>query len=300
MKRKIVKQAGKAYTITLPISWVRERGLDAGDEIELIAQERNLLLETKQTTTQSKRTLSTKGLPLATKYSFIAATYARGIDELTVKTDDSTFPNINEYLGYVVIGQSNNIFTIQDINTSINEDLDLIFKRTFQIILKYFTQASNDICGKQESNYTKIRNIDSEINKLSFFLQRAVMKKNISSSAQGKIYFAYSYALEKIGDEILRLWRLMTEEKVVVDDNLKEIFSLVEKTLNKSFSLYYCFDIKLLKELRVLKEQFRTKAFSSFSKNRSYSLMLLYLTKIFDDSYDLTHLSLMHHFEPEY
>ena len=35
MKRKIIKQAGQAYTVTLPINWVRSFALDTKTEIDI-------------------------------------------------------------------------------------------------------------------------------------------------------------------------------------------------------------------------------------------------------------------------
>lgn len=298
MKRKIVKQAGKAYTITLPINWIRERGLKEGDELDIIARERGLLIETSNSVSKKKYSFSLKGFPFGIRYSCIAAAYARGIDELDLEVDKDVFPNLAAYLGYVVVDQKNELLTVHDINSSLSDDIDLVFKRNFQLTLNVFNQAITDILGDQKATYDHIRSIDSEINKLSFFLQRAIIKKNLSSSAQGKILFAYSYAMEKIGDGISRLWRLVTEGGFDVSDEVKELFSLVGKVLELSFSLYFRFNREMLLTLDNLKKSFRSKSIPLFTSQPSSARLLMYLSAIFDDSYDLIHLCLMKEFRP--
>ncbi|MCA9459468.1 MAG: AbrB/MazE/SpoVT family DNA-binding domain-containing protein, partial [Nanoarchaeota archaeon] len=51
MKRKIIKQSGRAYTITLPINWIRENNIEEGDEIELNENNNQLNIVTENTNT---------------------------------------------------------------------------------------------------------------------------------------------------------------------------------------------------------------------------------------------------------
>lgn len=300
MKRKLVKQAGKALTLTLPIDWLRERNLQAGDELELIKRDRSLLITTDHVVAPKKLSISLKGVPFGTRYAFLAAAYARGIDELTIDTDKGVYPDLGEYLGYVVLDQSDTKLVIHDMNAGISEDIDLIFKRTFQIIMRYFDSATKHLAGDGEVvSMERIRDFDREINKLALFLQRAVMKKTMPSSTQGKLLFAYSYALERIGDEILRLWRLAVQEDIHISKEVQELFPLVANMLNKSFALYYRFNEKNIHELRRLKTKFREQAYPLFKKDANMSRFLMHLCNIFEETYDLKHLALMKEFKPE-
>lgn len=300
MKRKLVRQAGSAYTITLPISWIRERNLNAGDEIDISFREKDLVISTDNSIHRTSLNMSVKGFPhFGTRYGYIAAAYCRGIDELNVELDEDVFPQLSEYVGYVITDHNKTSMKIQDVQGGGQEDISQLFKRTFQIILRYYTQATSDISGEQKYSYEQIRAIDCEINKLAFFLQRSVMKKTMESSSQGKLLFGFAYALEKIGDEILRMWRLITEEKVILPNKIYELFAIVRLVLEKSFALYYRFDRNLILELRDLKEKYRALAYPLFGKDKSSSLLLMFLTRIFDDCYDLMHLSLMNEFKPQ-
>lgn len=296
MRRKLVKQAGKAYTVTLPISWIREKGLDAGDEIELLEQESRLILSTNQKTVGKKLEFSIQGFPVGMRYRYLTAAYTLGADEALIKVDLNKIPDMDELMGYTVIDQKDDIIHVQDIGGNSNEDLDLIFKRLFQILLRYFEKARDDITGKQEMSKERIRYFDGEINKLTFYLQRAVMKKTMTSSIEGKLLFAYSYVLEGIGDEILRMWRLTTESKIKVDKKLSDVFDIVFKGLELSFAMYYRFSEKVSKDLVKTKGNFRKIAYPIMERGQMPSRIIMHLNKIFDDAYGMNDLAMMREF----
>ena len=296
MKRKLVKQGGKAYTVTLPISWIRERGLEAGDEIDVFEQESRLILSSNRGVKNKTLSFSIQNFTLGMRYNYLTAAYLLGVDELFIDVDEDKIPEMNEVMGYTILDQKGSTIHVHDIGGNTREDLEVIFKRVFQILIRYFIQAKDDIVGKQTTSASAIRRYDHEINKLTFFLQRAVMKKTMSSSVDGKLLFAYSYALEKIGDEILRMWKLVSESKPEIDENLQKVFDLVSQGLELSFAVYYRFSDKNVKSLSDLKIKFKKKAFSLFGNDEISSRLLMHLTKIFDDSYDLTNLAIMREF----
>ena len=48
MRRKIIKQGLGGYTVSLPISWVREQGLKARDDILIEEQKGNLIISASE------------------------------------------------------------------------------------------------------------------------------------------------------------------------------------------------------------------------------------------------------------
>ena len=44
MKRKVIKQASQAYTITLPIDWVRQNQISNKSEVDVTVSERSLII----------------------------------------------------------------------------------------------------------------------------------------------------------------------------------------------------------------------------------------------------------------
>ena len=65
---------------------------------------------------------------------------------------------------------------------------------------------------------------DREVNKFCLFLQRAINKSSYPDVVNSRALFSYSYMLEKIGDEVERLWRTNIKNKIKKTKEFKEIF----------------------------------------------------------------------------
>ena len=184
-------------------------------------------------------------------------------------------------------------YIIRDISGVSSENLDNIFKRVFQMILNFYDQAVDDIFGENKESYETVKQIDGEVNKFVLFLQRSIMKLSYPDPVVGRIMFAYSFALEKIGDEILRIWRTNIENKVKKDKKTKEIILLSKKGLEKAFEVYYQSSPEKVKEIMKIKDSIRKKSIKLLNINPATTKFLMHSVKIVEDSSDLTHLALM-------
>src|SRR5690242_12194383 len=131
MKRKIIKQAGQAYTITLPIDWVRKHKLDAGSEVDLSILEKSLVISTTKDVQGEKVTLNIKDWQGRVIRNYILALYAKGVDEITINSDKDISGEItralNNIMGFALVSQENNKYIIKDLNAGY-QHLDEIFK----------------------------------------------------------------------------------------------------------------------------------------------------------------------------
>ncbi|MBR9692211.1 AbrB/MazE/SpoVT family DNA-binding domain-containing protein [Candidatus Woesearchaeota archaeon] len=293
MRRKLVKQAGQAVTITLPIEWVRSNGLKPGDEIDVEAHEKDLVLNSGKKIIGSSIKVKTTASPRRMRFMYINAAYAKGIDEIELELDKEAYPELDQEIGYAVVSQKDKKYIIRDVSGVSSEDLDEIFKRVFQMIIKFYDSAVEDIFGENKESYETVRKMDHEINKFALFLQRSIMKQSYPDPGIGKILFAYSFALEKIGDEILRLWRTNIENKVKKDNKVKELVLLSKEGLAKAFAIYYQTSDEKIKEAVKIRKEVRNKSLKLFDINPATAKFIMHAIKITEDSYDLTHLSLM-------
>lgn len=297
MKRKLVKQAGQALTITLPIEWVRANGLNAGDEIDVEQNEKTLVLNSNKKTITGKLKLDITKLGEKLRFLNINAAYARGIDEIELEA--TSYPELTQTMGYAVVSQKLNRYVIRDIAGNTGENLDDIFKRVFQMVLSFYDEAINNIFYKDSNaKYENIQKIDGEINKFVLFLERAIMKLSHTEPANTRILFTYSFALEKLGDEVLRLWRASLKGKIKKDKEIKEIIEFSKKTLEKAFEIYYFPTDERIQEAVLLKDRLRERSIKFMNINSATTEVLMHSVRIAEDSIDLIHLSLMRKFKP--
>lgn len=288
MKRKLIKQANQAYTVTLPVGWIREHSLQAGDEVEITQHERRLIITTNKQSTQRPVDVDARGFSRRQKYTYINALYARGVDEIRFRTD-RRHSNLSQTLGYAIIGQEDDVSIIRDIGGVSGDNLEDIFKRVFQMIIAFYRQAIDDILGKRSMDGGELNALDGEINTFSLFLQRAIMKQANNDDIKGKVMFAYAVNLEQIGDEVLRMWR---EQKTPLrTKGAREVAKTSLAMVEKAFTIYFQKNPRHVAELTELKQTMRENARKLFSPSTAETLMRM--VKIGELAADLTHLSLM-------
>jgi len=119
MKRKIIKQAGKAFTITLPVEWIRQNDLSEKSEIDLEIRDKSLVITSGRRVAGEKVKIDVNEASRRNIARIINALYARGVDEiemLSAKDISSVLSQLlNQNLGYALVKQSGNSFVIRDI-----------------------------------------------------------------------------------------------------------------------------------------------------------------------------------------
>lgn len=297
MKRKVIKQANQAYTITLPVDWARKNELDKNSEVDL-NEDGNILVITAKSQISGTNIELTVDDDKVTLRNQLSALYSRGVDEIKLKSKKDISQTIIEIissslLGYALVEKKDDTFIIKDLTGNNSANLDEIFKRVFQMILSFYDEAIQDIFGERKMNLENLMKKDSEINKFCWYLERAVNKKAYSKDIDGRILFTFAFALEKIGDEIYRMWRTGTKNKVEKSAIVNRFVADCQKALESSFELYYQFNINKVKEISKIKYQMREEEMKLKKVDIVTANILKHLMKITEESVDLTHLTLM-------
>ncbi|MGV8087380.1 MAG: AbrB/MazE/SpoVT family DNA-binding domain-containing protein [Candidatus Woesearchaeota archaeon] len=293
MKRKIIQQAKQAYTITLPIEWIKNSKLKAGDEIDIAIDGKDLIIKTDNRQVGGEIKIDAKEMDARLINNYLSAAYAGGFDQVDINCSSNEISDLNQMIGYAVINQRKDSCTIKDISGSTFENLEEIFKQVFQSVISYYEFAIEDISKDRKGNTLSIRKKDDDINKYTFFLQRSMIKKGYTDSVLRKIMFTYAFELEKIGDSIFRIWDSELKEKQ--SDNLTiEILTISKQCLEKAFAIFYQTSTKNIKELLVLRDKLKDKTELSLKKYKNSRKATIYALSIVEDCVDLTHLSLMY------
>jgi len=297
VKRKVIKQANQAYTITLPIEWVRANNISEKSEIDVSESEKSLIISSGERGEVRKAKLNVNGFVGRSIHRCVGALYAKGIDEIELTSEKDVTPeilrSINQMIGFALVSQSGDKYIIKDIGGDSNSNLDEIFKRVFQMLLSFYGSAINDIFGKEEEKLENLRARDVEINKFCLFLQRAINKKSYPDPIDGRTLFTYSFELERIGDEIHRLWRTNVKYKVKKTPKLREIADLSLEGLSRAFDFYYQFNPNMAEKITLMREDVRERSLSLLRLDAHTARFVRHLVKIIEDAVDLSHLTIM-------
>ncbi len=297
MKRSIIKQASQAYTITLPISWIRKNKLDRQSEVDILVNEKSILVSTSNPNESKKVSVNTQDLQGRTIRNYISSLYAKGIDEVTLISEKDIGADIaaalNNVMGFALISQEENKYIIKDLNAGSYQHLDEIFKRVFQMTILFYESAIKDIFREEKENLESLKTRDAEVNKFCLYLQRAINKSAYSDAITSRVIFTYSFALEKIGDEVERLWRTNIKHAPKKSKDLKTLAELSKEGLEKAYDVFYQFSPKSVEELYVIREKVREKSLKINLKDANANRMSRHIIKIIEDAADLNHLGIM-------
>ncbi len=297
VKRKIIQQANQAYTITLPIEWVRQNNIGKNSEVEVSLADKSLVISNRGKVEIKKETINVEGLQMRTITRLVQAIYAKGIDELELISKEDISGELvrclRDTIGFALVSQSEDKYIIKDMGGGNYSDLDEIFKRVFQMILLFYDSAIKDIFGKEKENIQGVDSRDSEINKFCLYLERAISKMSYPDPINGRVLFAYSFCLEKLGDEIHRLWRTNIKYDVKKTPALKELVELSNKGLADAFDFYYQFKPASVEKVYSTRETVRAKSLLLLKTDVHTARFVRHAVKIVEDAADLSQLTLM-------
>ncbi|HLC53673.1 MAG TPA: hypothetical protein VJK03_03955 [Candidatus Nanoarchaeia archaeon] len=297
MKRKVIRQGNQAYTLTLPIEWVRRNRISEASELDVSDAGKSLLINSSGIPDGGSVTLHADGWNERNINAHLAALYAKGADEVIFisKRDISSelIKNGGAMIGFALVEQDHERYVIRDVSGGNYPHLDEIFKRVFQIILLFYEAAAQDIFGKQQEKLETLKARDVEVNKFCLYLQRAINKMSYADAINGRILFTYSYALEKISDEVERAWRTNIKHNVLKTKALRELVELSKEVLEQAFDFYYRPMTSGLEAIYALRNTVREKSLLIPRLNSATTRFIRHIVKIAEDAADTSHLALM-------
>jgi len=297
MKRKVIKQANQAYTMTLPIEWVRQNNITKDSELDVTLSDKSIIISNTAGVEVKKSKIIFSNLNERALNAQIKALYAKGVDEIEIssKQDISSliYEALQETIGFALVSNTSDTFIIKDIGGTNYSELDDIFKRVFQMVLLAYDLAIKDIFGKQKETMQGLDSRDREINKFCIFLERAISKMSYPNQINSRVLFAYSFALEKIGDEIHRLWRTNIKYGIKQTEAIKSLTESSNQGLSLAFDIYYHPNPENIDKLFNIRNKTRGKSMDLLKLEPNTARFVRHVVKIVEDAADLSHLSLI-------
>ncbi len=254
--RKIISFGKSSFVVSIPKSWMKNNKLKKGSSVKIFEDNENLIISPLKDEKSVKNNLS-KTLIFENEKQLqreLISAYIEGYDTINIKVKDlekkmklihKIFENL---IALEIVSNENNIVVAKDY-LNINEvnlkniiiKIDNNIKSMFLDLLEYTENNNYKNNNKDKQlNYSLISiERDKSINKLSFLGFR-VIRKLLDSQLKGNfsilnLFKSWSIIvqLEKIGDELKRIFRLYENQKIY--DNIKELYSLYNDVLK----IYY-------------------------------------------------------------
>jgi phosphate uptake regulator len=287
MKRKVVSQGPSSMMISLPIKWVKEYGIEKGDEVNISEEGRDLVVSSENKKVGGKIVIKLESDDELYLFRHLQAAYVNGYDEIEFKYSSPKMANIVQesimkfLVGFELVFQNKEGCVIKSISTGKEEEFDIVMKRIFQGILQIDELFFNFLKG-EEKDLDLILNLEIINNRQVLHLQRLVTKGGIGS----EFFYAILMLLEKLANEYkYMVYNGISNKKV--GNNILKYYSRLHKQIENVYDVFLNYDSKkvaeiVLKDIRVeeFKILFKEDAYLAYSFMRLTDLLRSLLFQI--------------------
>jgi len=205
MRRRIILQGNRSFTLTLPIDWIRKYNLKTGDDVDVSETDEGLSVVSS--VKKKKKEISFEvpdGYIKNVKY-LLRQLYRQGYDRIVLKyrneEDFDVISSVAEgFVGLEVIDKKDNQCTIEVVVDTTEDKFEIFFRKLFQIIVESFSMIKEgqslavvyqkfasyqDFCKRYVANLKRgfvdyefysllsyLINIEADLNKLADFSKK--------------------------------------------------------------------------------------------------------------------------------
>ncbi len=270
MKRKIIKQGHNTLTVTLPSEWVRKLNLNAGDEVDIVADNGSLTINGKQHNGFKSTIIDITGFSVPMLWRFFQSAYREGYDEIKLKYNplqkeyegvynyyathfeytrvgekiikkpvlEMLSDLVNRFIGMEIIDHGEGYCVIREMGEVSSKEFDNSLRRIFLLLLDLFDKIISLIQNNKIGDMSickTIHTMDTNVDRFIDYCCRINNKIHDSSFQKNKpIMFSTLFLLELLGDEFKYIGTHLAKSKKKID----EILPFVE-TVKEHFEMYY-------------------------------------------------------------
>jgi len=263
MKRKLVKQGLRALTITIPSEWAERNNLKPGDEIDMTEIDNALHISPEGKMSLKEIAVDISGLLPRLADRFMARSYQKGYDKITLKFDDPELMlavknKIPELMGFEIFNIEKDKIEIQVISKQLDLDFDTILRRGMLILMEMAKTCRDAWKNGDKKSLENIFHQDYDVNRFLYFCLRELNKSSKIMNFGMSILYYLVESLEDLGDELKQLGAILS--KINPD---KDILNILDK-MNEMFRISYEFFYKPEK----------SKAVRAFKLNKEISSLI--------------------------
>ncbi|MBT5022896.1 AbrB/MazE/SpoVT family DNA-binding domain-containing protein [Candidatus Woesearchaeota archaeon] len=254
MKRKIIKQSGRAYTITLPVKWIREINIREGDELN-ITQLNDELLVSAHAHKKEKKIIKLdvpEGRESAIR-TIIVNAYRSGFDiiEVVFKGKKQILTNtVDTFLiGFELFEKSKNQFIIETVSEPSYENFENMVNRMIYLLQEIFEILPEE----------NIDNLVYKVQKYDNFLKRCISKE-LFSIGGATFLWQFLSNLTQIARLAYHFKKSLLKNKKTFDKKVKEIYVMLNEMLELLKKGYLKKDFNVLSELHSFDQKINENA----------------------------------------
>ncbi|MBD3309826.1 AbrB/MazE/SpoVT family DNA-binding domain-containing protein [Candidatus Woesearchaeota archaeon] len=298
MRRKIVGQGHNSKAVTLPISWIRENKLSAGDELEVESQGKSLILSAAKVTGPNKVVLDIKSKDMMFK-RYLNSLYQFGYDEIEVRCEDELPLNLieseaKEMIGCEIVSHTGKSCIIKSMATELSSEFDVMLKRMFLIIRMMFDEIVDEMQRKDcdKDKLQEIAGMEQINNRLVYFCQRVLNKKGYKEPSKTTFMAIILNELEQITDSLRDLSMLLSESRDMVSKDTVRACAKLSELFRDLYGQFYSFDTKRVGKMKRKRISLYSDCYKLLGKSKGNATDMLALHHILEGLGRIHHLNI--------
>jgi len=234
MHRKLVKQGPATLTVSVPVDWVRENGLSAGDEVSVAIENNVVMIASKEEFSSARKiTIDARDFSERLLGNVLRTLHRSGYDEVTLHTRKQQFSWVLRYmeislLGYEVVEQRHETTVLRFVTRVVAEELGALTRRSFLVTLSL---ADGAVSGEDKQALFALEETN---NRITNYCER-VLIQNVSREEHAVFKYTVIWLLEKVADE----YKYILSEPFDLSHA-----SITAKLLRRYYELYYAYSFE--------------------------------------------------------
>ncbi|MBW3013683.1 phosphate uptake regulator PhoU [Candidatus Woesearchaeota archaeon] len=256
MKRKLIQLSPSTNVVSLPSKWIQKNKLKKGTEIELEEVENRIIVSNTSKKTEKEITIDISNLNRDLLWRAIDSVYIAGYDIIGLKTKDHkqtahAAKTPKYFPGLIVTDERRNSVRFKDITGDNQEDVDKILNRIFNMSIAMLEDGVEAIKAKDWGTLADMRKRDIAINSYVSYSLRQLNKYGYTPFSKSGLMHTYIKVIEMLTDKVYRLFVVIGESKIKVDDKLFMGFIEMYKSIQRLHYNYSQEKLVSLDDLRV-------------------------------------------------
>ena len=285
MRRRIIKQGNKSFTLTVPAKWIHENSLEGGDEIDIAEDEGNLLITIPERTKKKETVIHVElgDLPPRTIKNILNQSYRKGFDKIKIsfkKPDHlKIIKEVTEktLLGFEVVDESEDACTIQNIAEPSYDKYDIILRKIFLNIKNDAQEFYDELKKGKLENMNKWEEQKNNIDNFTNFLRRVIINNKVGGTRNSYLLFYLISHLSLIQHAYYYLYKYIAENKGTLGKDIINLFKESNDTYNMLYEAYYKKDLELAHNVRALRDDLqKNKIYPMLEKKTGIDAVALY------------------------
>ncbi|MBD3313516.1 hypothetical protein GF345_03670 [Candidatus Woesearchaeota archaeon] len=283
MKRKVVKQGPATFMVSLPSKWVKQQGIEKGDEVEVVANGNELKMHVGPSPVEKLKeiTITLSHENRVSVRSILGGFYKKGYDLITVNFDNQKIFNIikesvNHLIGFDITHRKPGSCVIKSYLVETPEEFQNTLNKISHTIKTVQEMTREDYIKGHYERLEELIDYRFSVWKLRDLSLRIINKRKDFKDNAGA-YSIVIWTLEKINRNYKRIYKYLDMNHIKMNKEVLVYYDDVTKLVDYMLKSIYRKDVERIEYMHKEHNRLTQKAFNLLEKQKKDAPVVSYL-----------------------